>query len=133
MYSNFLNIHSVTLDMVHIVGSLYKIIHEMLHKHSPCFHKARETNGIYVPQIIRKKIFESMQGLSYPGIRIATQLLSSKFIWPELKNNAAMSCRGYIPCQKTNVHLHTKIHSMRFHEIFAHIYLDIIGSLCLIR
>lgn len=63
-------------------------------------------------------------------------LICLNYILLGLNKVVVMWCRTCIPCQKTKVHLLTKSPLMRLlvrDERFAHIYLDIIGVLPLVR
>lgn len=55
-------------------------------------------NRFYVPQIIRKKVFQSMYGLSLSGIWAARQLICLKYIWLGINVDVALWCRACIPC-----------------------------------
>lgn len=96
------------------------------------FETSTSVNRPYVPESLRRDIFDKLHGLSHPGVRATRKLLSSRFFWPSMNkevNNWSKSC---IPCQRSKVHRHTKspfgkfdIPSGRFEEI----HLDLVGPL----
>lgn len=42
---------------------------------------------IYVPAILRKKIYDNVHNLSHPGGRATRKMISSKFVWPKMKHD----------------------------------------------
>lgn len=84
----------------------------------------------YVPQALRKTIFEKLHSLSHPGIRNSRKLVGSRYFWPNQNiNNWAKSC---IPCQKSKVIRHTKSEKEQIiipSGRFEHIHVDIVGPL----
>ena len=39
----------------------------------------------FVPQIMRRKIFDNLHGLSHPGVKATVQLLKQRFCWPSIQ------------------------------------------------
>ena len=42
-----------------------------------------------VPELFRRRVFDTVHGLSHPGIRTTRRLLTSKFVWPRIAADAA--------------------------------------------
>ncbi|GBO18941.1 Transposon Ty3-G Gag-Pol polyprotein [Araneus ventricosus] len=86
-------------------------------------------NRFYVPLQLRRRVFDELHSLSHPGIRGTKQLVSSKYIWPDMNKDIGIWCRACINCQWSKVQLHTKTPLVQFlisDERFAHVHLDII-------
>ncbi|KFD46748.1 hypothetical protein M513_12375 [Trichuris suis] len=41
----------------------------------------------YVPDTLRREIFDAIHGLSHPGIRATTSLLTARFVWPSIRRD----------------------------------------------
>ena len=83
----------------------------------------------YIPEPLRREIFNSIHNTSHPGIRETLRLISMRFVWPDMKRQVkswATSCQG---CQASKVHRHTIPPATTFlvpDERFAHVHMDII-------
>lgn len=49
------------------------------------------TEGVrpYIPDVLRRKIFDAVHRLSHPGIRATRQLITQRFIWPDVNKQVA--------------------------------------------
>ena len=68
-----------------------------------------------VPVLFRHRVFDTVHGLSYPGIRTTRRLLTSKFVWPRIAADAASLARACVPCQQSKVNRHTHAPVANFH------------------
>lgn len=90
------------------------------------------SNRPYVPEPLRKVIFNKLHALSHPGIRGSRKLISSRYFWPNLNKNINQWAKTCIACQKAKIVRHTKTKSDQI-EIpsgrFDHIHIDLVGPL----
>ena len=85
-----------------------------------------------VPTSMRRRVFDTVHGLSHPGARATKKLIASKFVWHGLRKQVAGWARTCIPCQTAKVHRHVKAPLVPFeapHRRFDHIHIDIVGPL----
>ena len=85
-----------------------------------------------VPNAWRRHIFETIHGLSHPGIQATQKLLCTKFVWHGLRRQVVHWVRTCIPCQTAKVQRHTKAPLATFyvpHRRFDHMHIDIVGPL----
>lgn len=90
------------------------------------------SNRFFVPLVLRRRIFDSLHGLSHTGIRATKRVVNSKYLWPNQNKDITAWCKACVACQKTKVQQHTKTPLANFlvpDERFSHIHLDIIGPL----
>nr|VZI35605.1 unnamed protein product [Spirometra erinaceieuropaei] len=86
----------------------------------------------YVPASMRRAVFQTLHGLSHPGIRTSQKLLAERFVWPELNKDVKAWTRSCLCCQRNRVQLHNKSPSGTFPSPdarFNHVYLDVVGPL----
>lgn len=86
----------------------------------------------YIPESLRKKVFENFHNLSHPGIRATSKLITSKVVWPGINKDIRLWSRNCINCQKSKVQRHNKSPIGSFDEPstrFEHIHIDLIGPL----
>jgi transposase InsO family protein len=86
----------------------------------------------YLPEPLRKPIFESLHNLSHPGVKSSQKLILQRFWWPNSKREIALWCRDCLDCQQCKITRHTKtplgelpVPSARFTEV----HIDIVGPL----
>uniref|UniRef100_A0A5S6QLN8 RNA-directed DNA polymerase n=1 Tax=Trichuris muris TaxID=70415 RepID=A0A5S6QLN8_TRIMR len=87
---------------------------------------------VYLPASLRTMVFQSIHGLSHPGVRATKRLLTSLFVWPSMQRDIADWTRACVPCQRAKVHRHTKSPPKEFplpSARFDHIHVDIVGPL----
>jgi len=86
----------------------------------------------YIPQRYRSSIFHQIHGLAHPGVKATVKQVTSKFVWPSIRQDIrkwAQACHG---CQKSKVTRHTKTEHGAFQEPderFTVIHIDLIGPL----
>lgn len=65
-------------------------------------------NRPFVPEPLRRAIFEQLHSLSHPGIKGTRKLIVSRYFWPSVNKDVNHWTRCCIPCQKAKVTRHTK-------------------------
>eukprot|EP00117_Sycon_ciliatum_P006580 scpid33650/ scgid10060/ Retrovirus-related Pol polyprotein from transposon 412; Protease; Reverse transcriptase; Endonuclease len=86
----------------------------------------------YVPVAFRRQVFDSLHGLSHPGIKASRRLIAQRYIWPHMQRDIQHWVRTCPECQRTKVHRHTRSPLARFlppDQRFAHIHIDLVGPL----
>ena len=59
---------------------------------------------LIVPLEWRRTIFDSLHGLSHPGIRMTQKLITSRYVWPGVNADVRRWARSCIQCQRAKVH-----------------------------
>ena len=105
--------------------------------------KLRKFNGVYcnqykdvirpyVPETLRKRIFDSIHNLGHAGIERTLKMIRNRYVWFSMRKdirNWVKSCRH---CQVNKIHKHNKppIDCINVpSEKFRHIVVDIVGPL----
>ncbi|BHF84524.1 hypothetical protein SprV_0902767500 [Sparganum proliferum] len=86
----------------------------------------------YVPASMRRAVFQTLHGLSHPGIRASQKLLAERFVWPGLNKDVKAWTRSCLCCQRNEVQRHNKSPSGTFPSPdarFNHVHLDVVGPL----
>ena len=86
----------------------------------------------YVPQQFRRAVFNSLHDLSHPGIRDTQRLVTARFFWPGMNNDARHWTRSCLRCQRSKIYRHTTTPLTTFNNPdvrFDHIHLDLVGPL----
>ena len=86
----------------------------------------------YVPEKLQHQLCTQLHGLSHPGIHATQQLVTSKYVWPNMNTDIRQWTRASLACQQSNVHLHTTSPTGHFrsHDSrFAHVHVDLVGPL----
>ncbi|BHF75000.1 hypothetical protein SprV_0501809300 [Sparganum proliferum] len=86
----------------------------------------------YVPASMRRAVFQTLRGLSHPGIRASQKLLAERFVWPGLNKDVKAWTRSCLCCQRNKVQRHNKSPSGTFPSPdarFNHVHLDVVGPL----
>lgn len=86
----------------------------------------------YIPKKHRRSILELMHGVSHTGVRATRKLVSSRFVWPNLKKDIATFVKGCMSCQSSKIHRHTAAPLGTFDPPkcrFSHIHIDLVGPL----
>lgn len=97
-----------------------------------CCDTSTGKNRPYVPEPLRRLVFDQLHNLSHPGIRATRKLISERYFWPNLNKNLNQWSRACISCQKSKIHRHTKSAFGRFNlpsQKFEHIHMDLVGPL----
>ena len=93
------------------------------------FETSTNVNRPYIPELLRRILFDKLHSLSHPGINASRKLVSSRYFWPNLNrdvNNWAKTC---VPCQRSKVFRHTKSKHGTFaipSGRFKHIHMDLV-------
>ncbi|CAH8604747.1 unnamed protein product [Schistosoma rodhaini] len=86
----------------------------------------------FVPLACRQKLFQHLHGLSHPGIRATTKLITERFVWPKINSDIKRWTRGCLQCQRSKIQKHTISPIGKFpipDRRFQHIHLDLVGPL----
>ena len=78
---------------------------------------------LIVPLEWRRTIFDSLHGLSHPGIRMTQKLITSRYVWPGVNADVRRWAHSCIQCQ------HAKVHSLHLLRIVD----DNLSHICGIR
>ncbi|GBN30900.1 Transposon Ty3-G Gag-Pol polyprotein [Araneus ventricosus] len=62
----------------------------------------------FVPLTQRKKIFETLHGISHPGRKATVKLIADRFVWPNIRADCEKWAKACIPCQRSKIMTHTK-------------------------
>ena len=85
-----------------------------------------------VPSGMRREIFDKLHSLSHPGIKASRQLVSQRYVWPNMKRDIAQWTRSCHACQQSKVYRHVKAPLQSFPAPaarFDSIHVDIVGPL----
>lgn len=86
----------------------------------------------FVPAPDRKQVFDSLHGLSHPGTKASARLVSSRFVWPHVKQDCIAWARACQNCQRAKISRHVKAPLGTFEtpsQRFQHVHIDLIGPL----
>nr|VZI35905.1 unnamed protein product [Spirometra erinaceieuropaei] len=86
----------------------------------------------FVPASMRRAVFQTLHGLSHPGIRASQKLLAERFVWPGMNKDVKAWARSCLSCQRNKVQSHNKSPSGTFPSPdarFSHVHLDVVGPL----
>ena len=60
-----------------------------------------------VPLPWRRTVFDSLHGLSHPGIRATQKLITARFVWPGINADVRRWTRSCVRCQRAKIQRHT--------------------------
>jgi transposase InsO family protein len=86
----------------------------------------------FVPQILRRQVFDSLHSLSHPGVKATAKLITHRFVWPSINKDCRDWARACITCQRSKVTRHTTAPIEHFNATtnrFEHIHIDLVGPL----
>ena len=86
----------------------------------------------WVPTALRRHVFRLMHDLSHPGIKATTELVTARFVWPQMKKDLHTWTRSCVRCQRAKVQQHTKAPVTPFRppdERFSAVHIDLVGPL----
>ena len=86
----------------------------------------------FVPAQHRRAVFDSIHGLSHPGIRATRKMLAARFVWPGVNVDVRDWARTCVQCQRAKVqrHVHAPLGTFAHPDArFAHIHIDLVGPL----
>ena len=85
-----------------------------------------------VPRPWRRTVFDSLHGLSHPGIRATQTLVTSRFVWPGINSDVRRWTRSCVQCQRAKIQRHTSAPLISFpnpNTRFDIIHIDLVGPL----
>ncbi|MDY6930035.1 MAG: RNase H-like domain-containing protein [Pseudomonadota bacterium] len=85
-----------------------------------------------VPESFRRRVFETLHGLSHPGIRASTKLVVNRFVWPCINRDVRNWARTCLECQRAKIHRHTHSPLGSFPQPdtrLHHVHVDLVGPL----
>lgn len=80
----------------------------------------------------RKTVFQSLHGLSHPGIKATAQLIRQRFVWPGIQKDCRRWAQACLQCQQAKITRHNKARTGTFRlptQRFEHIHVDIVGPM----
>ena len=86
----------------------------------------------YVPSKFRRPVFDSLYSLARSGVWASQRLLTTRYVWPNIKRDVRRWTQSCIQCQKTKVQWHTITTLGTFatpDARFDHVHVDIVGPL----
>lgn len=86
----------------------------------------------FVPEPMRKKIFDQLHNLSHPGARATIRLVSDRFVWPGIAKDCRRFCQTCLACQRSKVTRHVQSppgHISSPSSRLKHVHIDIIGPM----
>lgn len=86
----------------------------------------------FIPFRFRQIVFNSIHGLSHPGVQATTKLLTDRFVWPSINKDCKQMVQHCLACQRSKIHRHNKSQIGQIHmpdERFAHVHIDLVGPL----
>ena len=85
-----------------------------------------------VPLTWQRTVFDSLHGLSHPGIRATQKLITACFVWPGINANVRRWTRSCVQCQCAKIQRHATTPLASFPTPDAHfdvIHIDLVGPL----
>ena len=62
----------------------------------------------FVPESMRKSVFDNLHSLSHPGIGGTEKLIKERYFWPEMSKRIKEECKSCFACQKSKIDRHVK-------------------------
>ena len=85
-----------------------------------------------VPKSLRKLVFDSIHGLSHPGVKASRRMITDRFVWHKMATDIGIWARCCIACQKSKTTKHVKAPIEQIEvppSRFEHIHCDLVGPL----
>ena len=85
-----------------------------------------------VPLAWRRTVFDSLHGLSHPGIRATQKLITARFVWPGINADVRRWTRSCVQCQRAKIQRHSTAPLSSFpppDARFDVIHIDLVGPL----
>lgn len=86
----------------------------------------------FAPKPSRHSIFQSLHGISHPGIKGTKKLIKARYFWPDMDREIRSMVEKCAPCQQSKIHKHTKSEPIHFElpsSRFETVHIDIVGPL----
>ncbi|CAK1593602.1 unnamed protein product [Parnassius mnemosyne] len=90
------------------------------------------TRRPFVPNILRKQVFDSLHSLSHPGANATAQMVAERYVWPGMRKDCRDWAKTCIACQRSKVSRHVSSPWGTFalpRTRFRHVHIDLIGPL----
>ena len=85
-----------------------------------------------VPLQWRRTVFDSLHGLSHPGIRATQRLITARYVWPGINADVRRWTRSCIQCQRAKIQRHSTTSLSPFptpDARFDTVHIDLVGPL----
>lgn len=86
----------------------------------------------FVPQPLRRQVFESLHSLSHPGANASAKLVAQRYVWPQMRKDCREWSKACLACQRAKVNRHVSSPLGTFDlpsARFKHVHLDLVGPL----
>ena len=86
----------------------------------------------FVPPSFRRKVFTALHSLSHPGPKPSTRLITTRFVWPDMKRDIRRWCAECHPCQAAKISRHVKTSVVLLppaQRRFGSVHVDLVGPL----
>jgi hypothetical protein len=86
----------------------------------------------FITKDFRRAAFNSVHGLSHPGINATVKMATERFVWPSIKSDCRKWTRSCIACQTSKIsrHNHTPVGAFAPPSSrFDHVHIDLVGPL----
>ena len=86
----------------------------------------------FVPQALRRLVFDSLHSLSHPGVKATERLVTSRYVWPNIKADVRKWAQTCVQCQRYKVQRHTVTPLSTFSTPdarFDMVHIDLVGPL----
>ncbi|XP_077971880.1 uncharacterized protein LOC144426511 isoform X1 [Styela clava] len=83
-----------------------------------------------IPKILRRRIFDKIHDLCHPGIKSTNNLISERYVWPQMHADITNYVKSCLKCQKNRIFRHTvsQLSSIPIpNERFSEVQIDIVG------
>ena len=85
-----------------------------------------------IPLTYRQRVFDSVHGLSHPGVRATKRLMTAKYVWPRMAADVTKWTQTCTSCQRAKISRHVRAPLDNFEDPskrFQHIHVDVVGPL----
>nr|VZI30326.1 unnamed protein product [Spirometra erinaceieuropaei] len=86
----------------------------------------------FMPASMRRAVFQTLHGISHPGVRASQKHLAERFFWPGMNKDVKAWARSCLSCQRNKVQRHDKSAPGTFpspEARFSHVHLDVVAPL----
>lgn len=86
----------------------------------------------FISRNLRKHFFDSLHGLSHPGVKSTVRLVTERFVWPNIRKDCREWTKTCPDCQRSKVTRHVNSPVEQFQlptGRFRHVHIDLIGPL----
>lgn len=87
----------------------------------------------FVPKSCREAVFQSLHGISHPGVTASQRLVKARYFFPQMDTDVRERVRCCLPCQSSKVTRHTKSTVQDFvlpvSARFQYVHIDLVGPL----